>query len=163
MFRLLIIRVLTVLRTVASLFAAPLIAVFLRSLATIFGFFLLVHCLLARNQRKELLWGPVPLINNKYWSRAMRQRGWISKTLMQTFYSIHGKEDYDLYYDDLVPRWVKSLYLRQVTSPYFALLYMLQNASVVHLPFCGGPLGAMWLWRIEAYLFRRAGIRIIAI
>lgn len=91
----------------------------------------------------------------------MGRMGWNSKTLMQTFYSIHKREDYDLYFDDLVPHWMKAAYLSQICSHYFALLYIIRNASVLHLPFSGGPLGNTRLWKLEAHLFRWARIKTV--
>lgn len=123
---------------------------------------LLFLCLVVKKRRKELLWGPVPIISNKYWSQAMRDAGWDSKTLMYAYYGgINKREDYDLLFEDVVPRWVFPRIVRSALAKYFALLYMIRNASVVHLPFSGGPLGDTRLWRLEAYLFRRAGIRTV--
>src|SRR5437764_3617661 len=115
--------------------------------------------LLKRKPGAELIWGPLPIMTNKYWSRAMAQAGWKSKTLMRGIYSINRKDDYDLYFDDLVPRWIRPSYLRPGVAPYFALLYTIKNAAVVHIPFSGGPLGGTRVWRSEARLFRWAGIR----
>lgn len=123
---------------------------------------MLLICLFRRKPKEALIWGPVPIINNRYWSEAMSRAGWKSQTLMQDFYSsINKKGDYDLYFEDITPRWLSHRLLRAATSPYFALLYMIRNACVVHLPFSGGPLGATRLWRLEAHLFRRARVRTV--
>ncbi len=134
-----------------------------RGLIAIFVFpAVLTLCIFLKKQRKELVWGPVPIINNKYWSSMMNNAGWSSKTLMKYFYSsINKRQDYDLYFEDLISKWIWPSRLRLEVSSYFALLYIIRNASVVHLPFSGGPLGETPLWRLEAYLFRLAGIRTV--
>ena len=137
----------TVLRAILALVSLP------------FLFFIFI---VLPRQRRELIWGPVPILNNKYWSAALRKAGWNSKTLMKEYYtSINKREDFDLYFEDLVPRWIWPPSLRRELSCYLALLYIIRNASVVHLPFSGGPLGKTPIWRLEAYLFRMAGIKVV--
>ena len=137
----------TVLRAILALVSLPLL------------FFIFI---VLPRQRRELIWGPVPILNNKYWSAALRKAGWNSKTLMKEYYtSINKREDFDLYFEDLVPRWIWPPSLRRELSCYLALLYIIRNASVVHLPFSGGPLGKTPIWRLEAYLFRMAGIKVV--
>jgi glycosyltransferase involved in cell wall biosynthesis len=117
-----------------------------------------------RKRRRELIWGPIPILNNKHWSAALRKVGWNSKTLMKEYYStINKREDFDLYFEDLIPHWIRPLQLRRELSCYVALLYIVKNGTIVHLPFSGGPLGATPLWRLEAYLFRWAKIRTVLI
>jgi glycosyltransferase involved in cell wall biosynthesis len=115
--------------------------------------------------RRQLVWGPAPIINNKYWSQAMRAAGYDSITLMETFYpSINKREDFDLYYDDCIPRWARSGVLQRLflsLKDYCAFLYIVRNASVLHIPCTGGPLGGTSLWRWEAKLLKQAGIRTV--
>ena len=119
--------------------------------------------LLVRKQRKELIWGPDPIINNKYWSSAMAQAGWESRTLMTNYYPNNKREDYDLYFEDLGPRWLWPRRLRVKAGPYLAFLYTIRNARAMHLSFAGGPLGKTPMWRIEAHLYHLAGIPVVVI
>jgi hypothetical protein len=125
--------------------------------------FMLLAAVFPSRKRKQLIWCPTPIINNKYWSDAMSQAGWDSKTLMRGYYTINRQEDFDLYFDDLVPRWILPRYLRKGLEVQFALWYVLRHARIVHIPFRGGPLGHMPFWWIEAPLFRLAGIRTVVI
>ena len=93
----------------------------------------------------------------------MSKVGWETKTLMREYYSINKQGDFDLYFEDLIPRWIWPTSLRRELSYYMAFLYIISNGSVVHLPFSGGPLGATPLWRLEAHLFRWAKIRTVLI
>jgi len=119
-------------------------------------------CLVIPKRRRELIWGPMPIISNKYWALAMREAGWPTRTLMAGYHaSINHRGDYDTYFEELVPRWVRPAALRYRMAPLLALLFIVRNAQVVHLPFSGGPLGLTPFWRLEAWLLRRAEIRTV--
>jgi glycosyltransferase involved in cell wall biosynthesis len=111
--------------------------------------------------RRELVWTPEPLPYNIYWSNAMRKAGWASMTLMTHQYRLFTGSDFDRYIPDLVPAWLGRW--RQVIAPYAGFLYVIKNASVVHIPFTGGPLGRTRFWRFEAPLLRRADIKTVVI
>lgn len=123
----------------------------------------LVQLLYQQHRRSMLVWGPDPIISNKYWSAAMKQVGWKSCTLMDTYYSaINRREDFDLYFEDLV-RWLKPGRLRILIAPLLAHLYVVRNAVVAHIPMSGGPLGRTPIWRLEAPLLRLAGVRTVVL
>lgn len=112
---------------------------------------------------RKLVWGPVPIINNKYWSAAMREAGWESTTLMESYYSsINRRGDYDVYFDDLV-KGIRPAALATAIRPLAAHLYITRNAAVMHMPFSGGPLGATPIWRMEAALYRLAGVKTVVL
>lgn len=116
-----------------------------------------------KHARKMLVWGPDPIINNKYWSAAMRAAGWESRTLMATYYSaINRREDYDLYFEDLVAG-IRPAILARVLRPLAAHLYVTRHAAVIHIPFSGGPLGTTPIWRWEARLYRLAGVKTVVL
>ena len=135
-----------ILRLLLDLLVLPVLAV-----ATVF----------VPKRKAELTWGPVPLISNRYWSDAMRQAGWTSRTLMHGYYKINSKADFDLYFDELVPKWLGPGILRAALAPYFAFVHVIANSRVIHIPFSGGPLGNTFLWRLEAPLFKFAGIKTV--
>jgi glycosyltransferase involved in cell wall biosynthesis len=107
----------------------------------------------------------VPLINNKYWSYAVRKAGHDSVTLVTHHYPAYKREDFDVYYEDLVhgpfARYLGKLGVR--IREFAAFGYILRHARVLHISFEGGPLGRTPYWRLEASLLRRAGIRTIVI
>lgn len=112
-------------------------------------------------RRTTLVWGPVPILSNRYWSLAMREAGWDSVTLMRDVFAINARSDFDLYFEELVPGWLRRFRLGRRLAPAAALIWVVRNARVVHLPLTGGPLGQSVWWRFEAELFRRKGIRTI--
>ncbi|MDF0643543.1 MAG: hypothetical protein P0111_05900 [Nitrospira sp.] len=147
---------------------SPVFRGLVRAVAFVFDLaclpWLALASLAARAGQQLLIWGPVPIINNKYWSEAMRRAGWESRTLMSTYYSaINQRSDYDIYYEDLIG--IRSFgILTRLFGPYVAHLYIVRKAKVVHIPFSGGPLGrTALLWRCEAWLYRLAGVRTVVV
>lgn len=133
-------------------------------IAIVFLPWLALAAAIGPHRRDQLLWGPVPIINNKYWSAAMRLAGWKSTTLVHSYYAtINEREDFDLFHEDLVPRWLGPRRLRIHLGAYFAFVYALRHAAVVHIPFSGGALGETPLWPLEARLLRLAGVRTVII
>jgi glycosyltransferase involved in cell wall biosynthesis len=135
-----------------------------------FGFCIVVIGIYFRKQRKpneppRLVWGPTPLINNKYWSNALKRAGYESVTLMQTYYSISEKEDFDKYWDELVPksRWGLLNKIYKCLSPYVVFVYAIRNSDIVHHSFAGGFLANTGLKKLEAVLLKKAGCKIVII
>ncbi len=137
--------------------------IFLNTLYILLLPLLAVFCLAMPKSRDLLIWGPDPIINNKYWSEAMKEVGHASQTVMKGYYTINKKEDFDVYYGDLVPGGIFLKPLRGALEPFFAFIHMVKRAKVVHLPFSGGPLENTPLARLEASLFRWAGIKTVLI
>ncbi|MEZ5918578.1 MAG: aminotransferase [Alphaproteobacteria bacterium] len=108
--------------------------------------------------KPRLVWGPAPIINNKYWSGAMKAAGYDSTTFMLTYYgNINKKDDFDEYIADRLPRL--PLFLK------LPLLFWesLWRFDVFVLPFHGWLLGRTVLWRLEAPLLHLAGKKILII
>jgi glycosyltransferase involved in cell wall biosynthesis len=110
-----------------------------------------------RRLSPRLVWGPVPIIAIKYWSLALRARGYESHTCVHSFYSINERADFDLHYDELLPRGIVFEPLRA----YVAFLRVLRGADVYLSYFDGGFLADTALRRLELPLLRLAGKRII--
>jgi hypothetical protein len=112
-----------------------------------------------RHKRKDpvLMWGMVPIINNKYWSGALSNQ-YESITFVHGFYSsIHKKDDFDLYPTDLFGRVPK--YWRM----YFAEAYVFYKFDIVHISFRGLFLGhTIWGW-LEPVLLKLANIKIVVL
>ena len=54
--------------------------------------------------RKKIYFMPEPVMNNKYWSDALRAAGVPSETLRRTYYErINRRSDFDRYFEDLLP------------------------------------------------------------
>jgi glycosyltransferase involved in cell wall biosynthesis len=110
-----------------------------------------------RNERPRLIWGPVPIIAIKYWSLAMCARGYESRTCVHSFYSINERSDFDVHFDEFLPRGI----LFDPLRAYVVFLWVLRSADVYLSYFDGGFLVDTGLRRLELPLMRLAGKRII--
>ncbi len=135
-------------------------------------------CRVTQNTEKppRLVWGPIPAISNKYWSRALEKRGLSSKTLMFSYYSsINKRDDFDLYVLEII-RWplldnlplLGKLFEQfrrslQLTAPYISFVYALANFDIFHHPYSGGFLGLTSLWRLEAFFLKLAKKKVVVL
>ena len=121
-------------------------------------FFCLAAILPAR--RKVLVWGSRPLVSFRYWSAALAQAGWPSITIMEGYYHISRREDFDRYFEDFAPSWLPHV-VRMGIGTAIALLFVLRRARVLHMGFDGFALRHTIWWRLERALCRLAGIRTV--
>ncbi len=105
----------------------------------------------------RLIWGPVPIISIKYWSEALQERGFESRTCVFGYYSINERADFDVHYDEFLP---DGLFF-EVFRPYAVFLWVLRTADVYLCYFDGGFMQMTALRPIELPLLRLAGIQII--
>ena len=117
--------------------------------------------MLIRNyaSKPRIVWGPVPLINNVFWSRAMRLAGYSSETFTNGFFSvIHKREDWDV----LIQEKYRFMVI-QSPKCYLAFIESLFRYDIFVVPFSGYFLGSTPLWRVEAWMLRLAKKKIIVI
>ncbi|MEO0396998.1 MAG: glycosyltransferase [Cyanobacteria bacterium P01_A01_bin.137] len=108
--------------------------------------------------KSRLVWGPIPIINNKYWSNAMRESGWISQTFTNSYYStINQRSDFD----EILPEKYKGLPYK--IKGLIAFWETLFRFDVFFISFRGWLLGQTPYWRVEAHLLKLANKRIVAI
>ena len=114
----------------------------------------------SKNPRKAaLVWGSMPLINNCYWSSAMKQAGYRSETFTEGYFStINQRSDWDRLLGESF-RWVP-IRLR----PLIAFIDSLLRYDVFCVSADGFFIGRLpWLWRWQAPLLKIAGKKIIFI
>jgi hypothetical protein len=119
---------------------------------------------LQRPEKPRLFWGPVPILNNKYWSNSLKDE-YETKTIMNGFYSaINSKSDFDLYIDDVLVKfkyWPFAIKFR--FRDFFLTYYILKNFDIYHIPFSGAFLGETRFWKKEAKLFQRFNKKTVVI
>jgi glycosyltransferase involved in cell wall biosynthesis len=139
-------------------------------LYSIFLIFIIIFLLLYSLIRKvfkikrifnKVIFGTTPIISNKYWSKALKEIGIDSETLMDGYYSsINKKEDFDKYFYDLVPKF----FGKRLFYPLFVWLYIINNCSIFVMSFDGvvfkRHLGK-YFWKIEYLLFKLNDIKVI--
>jgi glycosyltransferase involved in cell wall biosynthesis len=123
---------------------------------------LVLAALLTRLRRRpppkpRLIWGPVPIVAIKYWSQAMRERGYESRTCVFAYYSINERADFDVHYDEFLPRGL----IFEAFRPYAVFLWVLRIADMYMSFFDGGFLQMTALRGLELPLLRLAGMRIV--
>ncbi|HET8893903.1 MAG TPA: hypothetical protein VFM96_07395 [Gaiellaceae bacterium] len=112
--------------------------------------------------RPRVLFGITPIINIKYWSQALRTRGYVSDSLVYDVYAINRREDFDHHIDGLFPRLSRNRFARQL-QPYAAFLWSISRYDVLVLDFDGGCLRGTPLASAEFPLRRAAGQHVVAI
>jgi hypothetical protein len=105
----------------------------------------------------RLVWGPSPIINQKYWSEAMRRRGYESMTCVWGVSVIHERGDYDVYLDEFAGEGVLSARV----PDYLCFAWTLRRGDVFFRFFEGGFLRQTALKWLEAPLLRLAGKKLI--
>jgi hypothetical protein len=123
----------------------------------------LVACIASRMRRApeglpRLFWGSVPIINNSYWARAMRNAGYASETFTTDFYSsINARGDWDRILSEEYGAWPNAI------QPFIGFLQVLVTYDVLFISCQGVFIGTSPFWRLQAPLFRLAGKKIVVI
>jgi hypothetical protein len=139
----------------------------------VFHLFYLSWRFAGKKKRKDgnprLLWGPDPLINNKYWSECV-SGDYESHTIMSTYFPvINRKEDFNYYIDEIRIGAFRELLCRIVKPAlpwirdFFVFNYLLSRYDIFHFSFNGGFLRRSRYWRKEAFILKRHGKKAVII
>lgn len=120
--------------------------------------------------KPRLFWGPTPLINNKYYSKAMGQAGYYSRTVMEGFFgAINSRQDFDeLIFQNKPFHRIGFLnfltdILRTQVQPYTALMEYIERFDIFHFSFNGGILKNSKLKKFEASFIHFARKKIVVL
>ena len=113
-------------------------------------------------RRPAVLFGMTPIINIKYWSRALRRSGYVSESLVYEVYSINEPGDFDYLPARLFPR-LAGLPGFGLLARYLCFVWSLRRFDVLVLDFDGGCLRGTILQYAELPLRRLARQRIVSI
>ena len=131
--------------------------------ATLLLTLLIFSVFLRYKTRRKIIFSSTPILNNKYWSRSLKSAGFESETIMKCFYEkINKIDDYDKYFDDLIPTVIKNQYVRDALAPFFVWLYIIKNAKIVVIPFHGIAF-EKYFWKFEYLLIVFNNIKTIVI
>jgi glycosyltransferase involved in cell wall biosynthesis len=110
-----------------------------------------------RGERPRLLWGPVPIISIKYWSAAMRELGYESRTCVFDVYPINARDDFDHHYDE----FLRPGLALDLVRAYAVFAWALRVADV-HVTFLdGGFLRGTALKPVECWLLRLGSKKLV--
>jgi hypothetical protein len=99
----------------------------------------------------RLVWGSDPIINNLYWSKAMKEVGYNSNTYTLAYYDVISKRSD---WDRLLSEEFRGIpHAFKVTLAFAVSLF---RYDIFFIGFNGFFIGATPLWRFQAYLFRLA-------
>ena len=123
----------------------------------------LLSAIIPWKKRKYFVWGSMPLVSNKYWSNALKANNFDSITVMEAFFKINKKDDFDKYFEDFVPiniRILPNLVNREFGRG-LALIFVLRRSKVLHTSFNGFALNDSIWWWIEPLLIKISGCKTI--
>jgi hypothetical protein len=110
---------------------------------------LILKIIIKKSNIARLVWGPIPILNNSYWSKSMKINGFNSFTYTYNYYqNVNKRNDWDIILDE------KYLYFHSIFKPYIAFLDSMLKYDIFFIPFSGYFLGFTRLWFIEAFLFK---------
>lgn len=111
------------------------------------------------------MFGPIGLSNNMYWSNILGRSGYHSKTVVFEAFNINKKEDFDIYFSDIIETnysgFMKGFKKRYIN--YFAFDYLLKNFDIYHVSCLGLSLQNTKYRRREAYYLKKFGAKIVVI
>ena len=117
---------------------------------------LIFICFIARLVKKtiDVGIGPEPLINNIYHKKALTDVGFTVETFVSSVYFITDK--FDIRADIILPGLFRAF------RGYYLFLLSIFRYKCIYIYFTGGALGhTNILWRIEPFLYRLAGVKIV--
>lgn len=121
--------------------------------------------------KPRLVWCPVNMINHKYWAQAMKEIGYETITIADEINFIASFDDFDFFtliehrnlYTNIINKWTAIIYDFRNICPsivnYIAFDYLLKNFDIVHCAFIGTFLRETPHWQMEAYFFKKFGIK----
>lgn len=110
-----------------------------------------------RSPVPRLVWGSVPVINNSYWSRAIREDGFPSETFMMSVYFINEREDWDRVLDE---EWT---WCPRALKTYLAFGQSLVHYDIFFISFAGFFIGQSPIARLQHLLFRLARKKVVVL
>jgi glycosyltransferase involved in cell wall biosynthesis len=119
------------------------------------------HRRASRSRLPAVLFGLSPLINNKYWSHALKKLDYTSASFVYNLYAINREEDFDYTPEKIFPRASRNKFFPLV-RPYLCFFWGLKNFDIFVLDFDGGFLRGTPLQFLEFPLLALAGRKIIA-
>jgi len=116
--------------------------------------------------KPNLVWTPIPIITNKYWSHSMKVAGYKSITVMEHYYAnINRCNDYDFLFSDYFLK-INNIHINKLfnyISPYIVLLKLVHFTDIIHIPFSGGILFRTIIRKYEPYIYKMARIKCVVI
>lgn len=122
------------------------------------GCALFVRIVLRRTGMPRLVWGSVPIINNKYWAQSMKMIGYFSETYVHNYYNlINKREDWDNVLKE------SFCWLPYIFKPYLAFIISLFKYDIFFISFDGFFIGGTPSWRFQSIIFKLAKKKVVVL
>jgi len=109
----------------------------------------------------RLLFGFTPIISNKYWSKAMSKKGYISHSISSAVPTINSKDDFDLYIDELFPITGKTSVWKETLRKLRLFTYVLENYDILIMSFRYNYFKDTVFWKKEAVVLKEYGLKTV--
>jgi glycosyltransferase involved in cell wall biosynthesis len=119
---------------------------------------------LSQPENPRLFWGVTPIINFSVYSKSVKDK-FVSETVMRNHYFIHKKEDFDLYYEDILERAFKKYpkFLKQKYERFVLLAYAARNYEIFHVSCDGLFFGDTSYYRKEIEVLKQLKKKIVVL
>jgi glycosyltransferase involved in cell wall biosynthesis len=107
--------------------------------------------------KPRLAWGPLPVISIKYWSAALRARGYPSCTIVRFVSRINVRGDFDRHTDEFLGPGA----LSGLARPFAVFAWLLVKADVLCSFLDGGFLQDTPLREVEGRLLKLGGVKLV--
>ena len=128
-----------------------------------FRFFVFSQVNREKALKPRLLFGYTPIISNKYWSKAMNKKGYISHSISSEVPIINSKDDFDLYIDDLFPIKGKPTNWKETQRKLRLFTYILKNYDILIMSFRYNYFRDTVFWKKEAVILKHYGLKTVII
>lgn len=136
--------------------------VFLYFIELFFVFVIFLAAIIARLlgsslKSPRIVWGSTPIINNSYWSNALKELGYKSETYTTHFYSINKRSDWDILLTE------KFRFIPEFVKPFLAFIESLFRYDIFFISCDGFFLGRSHLRNLQAIFLKIALKKIVII
>jgi hypothetical protein len=112
--------------------------------------------------KPRLFWGPIPILNNKYFSNLMGEAGFESRTVMENYFdNINVKSDFDIYINELSLQGKTPFFLYIRFKDLYFFRYVVSNFDIFFISYRGGVLRNSKFKNQEAQLLHKMGKKIV--
>lgn len=131
-----------------------------------FVFFITRYFIIKYREKKtegkpRLFWGTTPIINYKYFANSLKLSQYKSNSVVDSFYEINNKSDFDIYFKEILDGYRFPVFLKTLFERWFLIDYALKNYDIFHISYNGIFLDKTKYWNREAELFHSCNKKIV--
>lgn len=121
------------------------------------------HAKIRSKLSPKLLFGPTPIINNKFWASALKHAGYEAHSISLCYVANGRKDDYDFYIDDFIAKYstiIQWLFIGNLKY-FLALDYVVKHYDIVHFSFRFSLLSETGFCNKEPLIYRYFGVKTV--